>query len=276
MKDKDEFTFSIEGKDYTISEKKNTPTESQKQTFHLPSLTVGAIICGVVFAGIVFGTGYISEQSEPLVEKQLEESNRIVEKLNDEPKKPVQVTLGTFFDNGSPMLGDPDAPITLIEFGDYQCHFCNVHYQNTEHKLVEEYVMTGKVNMIFKDYTIIGADSTVAALGAHCAAEQGKFWEYHNTLFDNYGGENNGWAGQERIFVFAESIGVNMDEFIECNVKEYHKEKIAKSNNDARILGITGTPAFYIISIDNQQIEVITGAQPFEIFERIFDTMLES
>ena len=276
MNDNDDFTFSIEGKEYKISERENTTEKSNKQTFHLPSLTIGAVICGIVVAGIIFGADYMSEQSESLIEKQLKESDTIIEKLNDPIEEPVQVTLETFFDNGSPILGDPDAPITLIEFGDYQCHFCNVHYKNTEHKLVEEYVMTGKINMIFKDYTIIGADSTVAALGAHCAAEQGKFWEFHHTLFNNYGGENNGWAGQERIFVFAETIGVDMDKFIECNEKEYHKEKIAKSNNDARMLGITGTPAFYIISLDTQQIEVITGAQPYETFERIIKSMLEN
>jgi len=276
VEDKDEFTFSIEGKEYSISEKINRPHESQRQTFHLPSLTIGAIICGVFFAGIFFGSEYISEESGPLLEKQLEKSEDFIEKFDDEKEKAVEITLATFFDNGSPILGNPNAPVTLIEFGDYQCHFCNVHYQNTEHKILKEYVSTGKINIIFKDYTIIGADSTVAALGAHCAAEQGKFWEYHNTLFENYGGENNGWAGQEKIFTFAKKIGLDMEKFIECNVNEYHIEKIAKSNNDARLLGLTGTPAFYVISTNSQQIEYISGAQPYETFERIINTMLEN
>ena len=76
---------------------------------------------------------------------------------------------------GSPILGDPNAPITLVEFGDYQCHFCNVHFHNTEHSLLENYISTGKVKMIFKDFTIIGPDSINAAHGAHCADDQGKF-----------------------------------------------------------------------------------------------------
>ena len=262
----DDFTFSIEGKDYTISEKNSAVKENQKQTLHLPSLTIGAIISVICISVIFFGIEGISEPSEPLIEKQLIE----------EQKKPVEITMGTFFDNGSPILGDPNAQITLIEFGDYQCHFCNVYYHNTEHEIFKEYVMTGKVNIIFKDYTIIGPDSTIAAHGAHCAEEQGKFWEYHNTLYDNWDGENNGWAGQENIFRFAEKLELDMDEFIECNNDKRYEQKISKSGNDAKILGITGTPAFYVISINNQQVEFISGAQPYDTFKKIFNSMLEN
>jgi|TARA_B110000263_G_scaffold34702_1_gene26430 protein-disulfide isomerase len=262
----DDFIFSIEGKDYTISEKNRVNKDDQKQTLHVPSLTIGAIISVICIAIVFFGIEGISEQPESLIEKQLIE----------EEKKSVQVTTGTFFDNGSPILGDPNAPITLIEFGDYQCHFCNVYYQNTEHTIYENYVMTGKVNVIFKDYTIIGPDSTIAAVGAHCAGEQGKFWEYHNTLYDNWNGENNGWAGQENIFRFAEKVELNMDEFIECNIDKRYEQKISKSSNDARTLGVTGTPAFYVISMNSQQVEFISGAQPYEVFEKIFNSMLEN
>ena len=262
----DDFTFSIEGKDYTISEKSNSIKNNRKQILHAPSLTIGAIITVICITVVFFGMEGISAPSEPLIEKQ----------LSEEQNKPVQVTTGTFLDNGSPMLGDPNAPITLVEFGDYQCHFCNVYYQNTEHKILKEYVMTGKVNVIFKDYTIIGPDSIIAAHGAHCAGEQGKFWEYHNTLYNNWDGENNGWAGTHNISKFAQQSGLTMDEFIECNVDNRYEQKISASNNDARMLGITGTPAFYIISTSTQQVEFISGAQPYDTFERIFNTILEN
>ena len=262
----DDFTFSIEGKDYIISEKNTVIKDNKKQTLHAPSLTIGAIISVICIAGVIFGIEGISEPSEQLIEKQLIE----------EPKKTVQVSTETFFDNGSPILGDPNAPITLIEFGDYQCHFCNVYYQNTEHKIFKEYVMTGKINVIFKDYTIIGPDSTIAALGAHCAGEQGKFWEYHNMLYENWDGENNGWAGQENIFRFAKQIELDMEKFIECNVDKQYEQKILESSNNARTLGVTGTPAFYVVSMDTQQVQFISGAQPYEVFEKIFNSMLEN
>ena len=266
-----DFTFSIEGKEYTISEKNNTSenntTEnSKKQTLHAPSLTIGAIISGICIAVIVFGIGDLAESSSPLIEKQ----------LSEEPVKPVQITMGTFFENGSPILGNSNAEITLIEFGDYQCHFCNVYYQNTEHEILEKYVMTGKVNVIFKDYTIIGQDSLRAAHAAHCASEQGKFWEYHDTLYNNWGGENSGWAGSENILRFAEEVGLNMNEFVECNVDKRYEQQIAASNTDAQKLGITGTPAFYVISANSQQVQTISGAQPYEVFEKVFNSMLEN
>ncbi|MDA0756344.1 MAG: thioredoxin domain-containing protein [Crenarchaeota archaeon] len=277
VKDSDkDFTFSIEGKEYTISEKdkigENNATEiSKKQTLHVPSLTIGAIISGICIAIVVFGIGDLSESSSPLIEKQLVEKQLVEEQV-----KPTQITTEIFFENGSPILGNPDAEITLVEFGDYQCHFCNVYFHNTEHEIYEKYVMTGKVNVIFKDYTIIGQDSVWAAHGAHCASEQGKFWEYHNTLYNNWGGENNGWASSENISRFAEEIGLNMDEFVECNVDKRYEQKITASNADAQKLGITGTPAFYVISANSQQVQTIFGAQPYEVFEKIFNSMREN
>jgi len=262
----DEFSFTIEGKDYTISEKKNSTKKNHKQTLHIPSLSIGAIISGICIAIVFFGLGGISQSSEPLIEKQ----------LTEEPIQPTEISYETFFDNGSPILGNPNASITLVEFGDYQCHFCNVFYHNTEHEIVENYVMTGKVNVVFKDYTIIGQDSLMAAHAAHCAGEQDMFWQYHNILYENWSGENSGWAGQDNLVRFAQEIGVDMEEFIECNMDGRYQQMISQSNTDAQMLGITGTPAFYVISTNTNTVQTIQGAQPYEVFERIFDSMLEN
>ena len=262
----DDFTFSIEGKDYTISEKNGVNKDDQKQTLHLPSLTIGAIISVICITVVFFGIEGILEPSEPLIEKQFIE----------EPKIPVEITSKTFFDNGSPILGEPNAPITLIEFGDYQCHFCNVYYHNTEHEIFNEYVMTGKINVIFKDYTIIGPDSIGAAHATHCANEQGKFWEYHDILYNNWSGENNGWASNKNLVNFANEIKLDVQLFSECMDSYRYNEMIGQSNLDALALGITGTPAFYVISTDTQQIQFISGAQPYEVFERTFNSMLKN
>jgi protein-disulfide isomerase len=122
----------------------------------------------------------------------------------------------------------------------------------------------------------MGQDSVTAAHAAHCAGEQGKFWEYHNTLYDNYGGENNGWVNQESILNFAKQAGLDTNEFFKCTENKKFERKISASNADAQILGITGTPAFYVISADSNQVQAISGAQPYEVFERIFNTMLEN
>ena len=102
------------------------------------------------------------------------------------------------------------------------------------------------------------------------------YWEYHNILYENWDGENNGWISTENLTKFAQKIDLNIEEFVNCNAEGKHSQRISISNGDAQALGITGTPAFFIISTNSNQIQTISGAQPYEVFERIFDSMLES
>jgi len=187
---------------------------------------------------------------------------------------PQQVTFDTFLKNGSPILGSSNAKVTLIEFGDYQCNFCNVFFHSTEDDILQKYVETGKVKMIFKDYNIIGPDSVSASHGSHCANEQGLFWEYHDILYSNWTGENNGWASSENLLKFAQEIGVDVDQWSDCMINETYSQTILASNNDAKALGITGTPAFFVIGPDGK-VTRLFGAQPFETFERIFEIELK-
>ena len=203
-----------------------------------------------------------------------EDKGLTLEKVEDLVQDSQSIGLSVFTDNGSPYLGDPSAPITLVEFGDYQCFFCNKYFHNTEPDLLSNYVETGKVKIIFKDYTIIGPDSITAAHAAHCANDQGKFWLYHDVLYNNWTGENNGWASSENLLRFAQNIELDIDEFSQCMLSEIHKPIIAASNNDARTIGLTGTPGFFVIG-DNNQVTKIQGAQPYEVFERIFDSKLK-
>ena len=210
------------------------------------------------------GFGSISNQSELIIEP-----TPTVQQVG-----PPKITTETFLANGSPVLGNSDAPITLIEFGDYQCHFCNVFFHSTEDDILKNYVETGKVKMIFKDYNIIGPDSINASHGAHCANDQGLFWEYHDILYSNWTGENNGWASSENLGKFAQEIGLDMDVWSECMVKGLHSQTILTSNKDAKNLELTGTPAFFVIGPDGKMTKLF-GAQPFETFENIFENELE-
>ena len=124
--DSDEkFSFQIEGKDYIISKKSKPQKKDQDKIIHAPSLAIGAVISGICIVVIIFGVENISDEPQQLIETQLVEEEII----------PPEITIETFFANASPLLGNPNAPITLVEFGDYQCHFCNVYFQDTEHKL---------------------------------------------------------------------------------------------------------------------------------------------
>ena len=168
---------------------------------HGPSIGIGSgiTIVTILVMLLVFNDG-IQIDSDVLIEEEL-------------PKKQQS---DLFFDNASPFLGDKNAPITLVEFGDYQCHFCNQYYHNTEHELIEKYVKTGKVKMLFKDFTIIGPDSKTAALATHCANEQNKFWEYHDILYNNWDGENNGWASIQNLWNFSMQLDLDMEQMSEC------------------------------------------------------------
>ena len=238
-----------------------TPIQSPPKTtrgLHGPSLGIGAGIAIVSIISVFVAMNIIDNNPE----------------LQFEEKTPNQenqeIALSVFTANASPYLGDENAPITLVEFGDYQCLFCNKFFHETEPAILKNYVETGKVKIIFKDFTIIGPDSIAAANAAHCAKDQDKFWEYHDTLYNNWGGENNDWASSENLLKFAQSIELNEEIFVKCMVEKKYDQVVTSSNNDARTLGLTGTPGFFIIGPDNQ-ITKIPGAQPYESFQRIFD-----
>ena len=177
--------------------------------------------------------------------------------------------------NGSPVLGSKDAPITMIEFGDYQCFYCNKFYHTTEPDIVKNYVETGKVKMVFKDFTIIGQDSINAAHATHCAQEQGKFWEYHDTLYNNWAGENTGWASSKHLLGFAKQAGLNEEQFNQCMISAKYTDIIQASVTNAKDLSLSGTPDFFIIGADNSVTKVV-GAQPYEVFDEIFKSELKS
>ncbi|MFQ5476188.1 MAG: DsbA family protein [Nitrosopumilus sp.] len=231
---------------------------------HGPSLGIGAAIASLAIVIAFLGFDGISNETELA----------IVPTPIIQESGPPKVTMNTFLANGSPILGNFDAPITLVEFGDYQCHFCNVFFHSTEGDILKNYVETGKVKMIFKDYNIIGPDSVNASHGAHCANDQGLFWEYHDILYSNWTGENNGWASSENLLKFAQKIGLNIDEWSECMINGPHSQTIVASNEDARSLELTGTPAFFVIGPDGK-VTRLFGAQPYEVFENIFETELQ-
>ncbi|MDI1495804.1 MAG: protein disulfide-isomerase [Cenarchaeum symbiont of Oopsacas minuta] len=222
---------------------------------HGPSLTIGATVAVAIML-IAFIA--LNDAEMP---------------LNSIDVPPAKIDVATLVENGSPRLGDEKAPVTIIEFGDYQCFFCNKFYHDTEKRLISEFVDTGKVSIIFKDFIIIGQDSVNAAIGARCATEQEMFWEYHDILYENWDGENTGWASMTHLKEFAIDIGLNEQEWLDCVQSNRHVKSLDASNNDAIAVGLSGTPAFFIIGSDNSVV-ALSGAQPYEVFERIINEQL--
>jgi protein-disulfide isomerase len=235
---------------------------------HLPSfgIGVGAGVVVLVVAFIIFGQG-------------IEKPSTQIEGTTPPSQEPTSAEIATpihlLTDNTSPLLGSKDAPITMIEFGDYQCFYCNKFYHDTEPDILKNYINTGKVRMVFKDFTIIGQDSVNAAHAAHCAQEQGKFWEYHDALYNNWNGENTGWASSGNLLAFAKQVGLDQTKFNQCMTDSKYISTVQGSLSNAKDLGLTGTPDFFIIAPD-QSITKIVGAQPFEVFDNLFKSKLKS
>ena len=154
-------------------------------------------------------------------------------------------------------------------------HFVKNFSSETEGSIITNYVETGKVKILFKDFIVVpGNDSINAANAAHCANDQEMFWKYHSTLYNNWDGEGTGWASFERLHQFASTLGLDMDKFSECMSKSKWKELIDSSKVDGRTLGVSATPTFFIIDQNNKVLK-ITGAQHYDVFQEVFDSLLE-
>ena len=173
--------------------------------------------------------------------------------------------------DGASILGDPNAKITIVEFGDYQCTFCYKFHQDTMKKIDDNYISSGKVNFVYKDFPLNGEASKIAAEASYCAQKQGKFWQYHNIVFDNWDGENTGWVTKNALLEFAKYSELDIEEFNTCMNNSEYKEKVLQNEQFAREINIDATPSFLIFS-ENEVYRII-GAQPFERFEQVFEEL---
>ncbi len=175
---------------------------------------------------------------------------------------------------GSSILGNPSAQITIVEFGDYQCHQCYNWFHNTKSTVFQNYVDTGKANFVFMDLAFLGMDSPKAAQASYCAEDQGKYWEYHNQLYTAQESQiDNGWANSERLKAFAFSLGLDMDLFDSCLDSGKYTKRVQYNIAEAKKLGASGTPTFFIAGPDGQQ-QKLVGAQPYSVFKQVLDSMI--
>ena len=176
--------------------------------------------------------------------------------------------------NLPPLLGSQTAHVTIIEMGDYQCEMCKRWYDNTRPAIIENFIDTGKANMFFIDYPILGTDSALAAEATYCADDQGKYWDYHVTLYDYQGHMNSGWANAERLKSFAFNLDLNMDEFEECLDSSKYDQRVKLNWQKASAGGANSTPTFIIVNTETGNEEKIVGAQPYAVFEKVINSML--
>ena len=182
----------------------------------------------------------------------------------------TKVSPQTLMQNGSPVLGNSNAPITIVEWGDYQCTYCHLFHENTKDSLVKEYVDTGKANFVFRDFPLNGPDSVLAAEASYCANDQGKYWEYHDELYKNWAGERTGWVNRNALDKFANTVGIDTTPFDKCLDDKKYEQKVLDNQKFGENIGINATPSFLIF--DNKKITKIEGAQPFSQFKQVLDS----
>jgi len=173
--------------------------------------------------------------------------------------------------NGSPMIGDPSASITILEWGDYQCTYCHRFHESSLNTILDEYINSGKVNLVFKDFPLNGPDSVFAAEAAYCAEDQGKYWQYHDELYANWGGERTGWITVDSLNKFATTVDLEINEFNSCiNEHKYH-QRVLELEKFGKEIGIDATPSFLIFN--DEKIIKIRGNQPVDVFRKAINEL---
>ena len=182
-------------------------------------------------------------------------------------------------------MGDPDAPIKIVEYSDYQCPFCEQFFTQTEPLLVESYIATGQVYFTYRSTgnwvsdNIRGGktESEDAAEAAYCAGDQNMYWEMHDMLFANVLGEDVDSFTDRRLAEIAEKAGLDMDQFNECYSSNKYADPVFQDGKDALTAGVTGTPSFvltYTNANGEEKSQLLEGAQPFNVFQQAIDAAL--
>ena len=174
-----------------------------------------------------------------------------------------------------PSKGDPGAPITIVEFSDFQCPFCGRFYEQTLPLIERDYIETGKARLVFRDMPLeIHPQAPPAHIAAECADEQGMFWEYHDILFDRQGEWSRLAAGElgEALAGYAGELGLD-ESFADCVASPEAEREMRLDYAQARGMGLTGTPTF-LIGGNGHDFVAISGAQPYSTFASILDGML--
>jgi len=180
------------------------------------------------------------------------------------PGAKVNVSVGNF-----PVKGDANAKVTIVEFADFRCPFCEQFFTGTESQIISDYVNTGKVKFAFRNFAFLGPASVTAADAAECANDQGKFWEYHDYLYKNQPDESDtSMYNTDTLTQAAVSLGMDGTTFSNCLSNKTDESKANADLADGQKAGVSGTPSFFVDGIP------LVGAEPYSTFKTTIDQEL--
>ena len=250
----------------------------KKSTFHI--LITSIIIMGSIIS--FFAGSHITNLSSDQISQEEFKNEiaklelKILEKqlLAKQPNIPLKISA-----DNDPIIGNPNAPITIIEFSDFQCPFCAKFHLETFPTIMDEYINKGTVKLVFRDFPIqnIHPNAVPASVAAECANEQGEFKQMYHILFE----KQREWNNLETPYAielfnqYASEILLDKEKFDSCLRNAKYIKEIQKDLDDGRTYGVTGTPGFFI---GNEEIGFmeLNGAQPFESFKKIIDSQLKN
>ncbi len=178
-----------------------------------------------------------------------------------------------FTEEDDRVRGNPQAPLTLLEYSDFTCGYCEKFFQETWPILFSEYIDTGKVRLVYRDFPRSPSGPSVdTALAARCAGEQGQYWAMHDRLFASSNKFSTSQLQQQ-----AEVLQLDAKQFASCFEGSRYTQDIFKDRMEGGALGIRGTPHFILYATnDPQEAIAIPGAFPYEVFKEEIDKLLQS
>ena len=243
------------------------------------SILVGSVLISLsilLSGGIIKIKGLTTTTIAPAQVAQAPTQQAAPQAAAPENTGPVKVSV-----DDDPVLGDKNAPITLIEFSDYECPFCKRHFDQTYSQLKKDYIDTGKVKLVFRDLPLSFHDpmATYEAHAANCARDQGgdtSYFKFHDEIFKRTTSNGNGLT-KDAVVKIATDLNMDVNKLKTCADSDTHKQEVSKDLTDASAAGASGTPTFFIgKSTSNGEIDGIklVGAQPFSAFKTIIDQQL--
>jgi protein-disulfide isomerase len=255
--------------------KKTTAKKAPENSSNNNNLQLTIIVAAVLIASSVAYLGYMMSKNggnstggdfdkrveagiEAYIQKQ-EEKAREDEIAANKPQKVDNISI-----DDDAILGDENAPITIVEFSDYECPFCKRANDDAITKVREKYVESGDVRIVYRDFPLsFHPNAVTAAIAAECAGDQDKYYEMHDAIFDS-----NQTLNADHLKELAVNIGLNTGTFNTCLDNETHKEEVEADMAEGQRYGVTGTPAFFINGWH------LKGAKPFSAFEEIIEQEL--
>ncbi len=165
-------------------------------------------------------------------------------------------------------VGDPDAPVTIVEYSDYACPFCTRYWETTLPQIKETFIDEGIVRYIYRDFAVVGGHW--AAEAAWCADEQGAFWDYHDLLFSRHTEDRQRWNNVEIHRIYANALELDAEELASCFEERRFEERVSEMTQEATEQGGRGTPFFLVND------RGLSGAHPFETFEEVIHDELDT